>query len=178
MDSVIAYTDRLWRSLERPARPLRRQARAEVVGRLAPWSATLTRAADRRYAIAVAEHSGLSLVFEVSTVAAFKPAMVAALRVVFEDLAIPDTALPGEIADIESAAFVRLRNPVVHDELDFIESICGEDFSSFVGVLRRVQLDLNEFPRQRQTPFEPRLAAPLLFGVIGVAAGDIRARPR
>ena len=165
MESVIAYTDRLWKSLERPPRPQRRQPRAEVVGRLAPWSATLTRAADRRYAIAVAEHSGLSLVFEVSTLAAFKPAMVAALRGAFEDLAIPSTALPEEITDIESAVFVRLRDSVVREELEFIEAVCGEDRHSFVGVERRVQLDLNNFPHQRQTPYEPRLAAPLLFGV-------------
>jgi hypothetical protein len=31
--------------------------------------------------------------------------------------------------------------------------------------LRRVQLNLNEFPRKRQIPSEPSLAAPLLFGM-------------
>jgi hypothetical protein len=165
MESVIAYTDRLWKSLERPPRPQRRPPRADIVGRLAPWSATLTRADSRQYAIAVAEHSGLSLVFEVTSVDAFKPAMVAALRAVFEDLGIPSTALPEEIADVESAAFVRLRDAIVREELEFIEAMCGDDLHSFVGVERRVQLDLNDFPRQRQTPFEPRLAAPLLFGV-------------
>ena len=164
MESVIAYTDRLWRSLERPKPSPRRRVGTDVVGRLAPWVATLTRADGRRYAIAVAEHSGLTLVFEVSSLDRFKPAMIAALQLVFEDLAISEMLLPSEIADIESAAFVRLRNPVVRDELDFIETICGDDCQSFVGIERRVQLRLNDFPRQRQIPCEPSLAAPLLFG--------------
>lgn len=168
MESVIAYTDRLWKSLERPPRA-RRRVRAEICGRLAPWVATLTRFDGRGYAIAVAEHSGLTLVFEVSTVSAFKPAMVAALRAAFEDLDIPSSALPDEIADIECAAFVRLRDAVVRDQLDFIEGLCAVD-TFFPSNLRRVQLNLDEYPRQRQTPFEPRLAAPLLFGVLSGTA--------
>jgi hypothetical protein len=165
VESVIAYTDRLWKSLEdRPPRPRRRVA-VETRGRLAPWVATLTRSDGRRYAITVAEHSGLSLVFEVSSVAAFKPAMIVALRAAFEDFGLPNSALLDEIADLESAAFVRLRDLLVLYELDFIASICGADTPHFAGNERRVQLDLNDYPRQRQTPGEPRFAAPLLFGV-------------
>jgi hypothetical protein len=165
MESVIAYTDRLWKSLEeRPPRS-RRRVVVETRGRLGPWVATLTRSDGLGYAIAVAEHSGLSLVFAISSVDAFKPAMIAALRMAFEDFGLPVTALAEEIDDIQSAAFVRLRDVVTLYELEFLESICGADVPHFTDDLRRVQLDLNDFPRRRQTPCEPRLGAPLLFGV-------------
>ena len=164
MESVIAYTDRLWKSLDRPTQRARRRVSVETRGRLAPWVATLTRSDGRRYAITVAEHSGLSLVFEISSLEAFKPAMIAALRAAIEDLDIPVSVLPAEADDIQSAAFVRLRDGVTVHRLDFLESICGADVPHFRDNERRVQFDLNRFPRQHQMPSEPCLAAPLLFG--------------
>ena len=163
MKSVIAYTDRLWKSLERPPRT-RRQVGTAVGGQLAPWVATLTRYDGRSYVIAVAPGSGLSLVFETLSLERFKPAMIAALTALFEDLRLPTDALPAEAADIDSAAFVRQRDPIVRGELEFIEGICGTEFPYFPDNLRRVQLNLNELPRPRQTPSVPREAAPLLFG--------------
>lgn len=161
MDSVIRYTDRLWKALVRPARRRRSGPIPRVRGRLAPWVATLTRDGQRQYAVAVAEHSGLSLVFEVSSVDRFKPAMLAALCAIFEDMDLPLVHLPVEGRDIESASFVRLRDPDVAHELDRIEAICGTEFPYFPADLRRVQLNLNALPSSRHGV--PREAAPLLF---------------
>lgn len=169
MESVIRYTDRLWKALERPPRPRRSPPLASVRGRLAPWLATLTRDGDHQYAVAVAANSGLSLVFEVSSVERFKPAMLAALCALFDDLDLPLIHLPLEGADIESAAFVRLRDPGASSDLADVRSICELDFSFFPNDPRCVQLKLNDYPRQHQYPFEPCAAAPLLFG-----AGPVR----
>ncbi len=156
MESVIRYTDRLWKALVRPPGLRRSAPLSSVRGRLAPWLATLTRDGDRQYAVAVAANSGLSLVFEVSSVEEFKPAMLAALCAVFDDMDLPLVHLPREGADIESAAFVRLRDPVASSDLADVRSICELDFSFFPNDPRRVQLKLNDYPRQNQYPLEPR----------------------
>ncbi len=169
MESVIRYTDRLWKALVRPPRDRRPAAPPPVRGRLAPWSATLTRDGARQYAVALAANTGLSLVFEVSSVVGFKPAMLAALSAVFDDMDLPLIHLPLEGADIESAAFVRLRDPRASSDLADVQSICDLDFSFFPNDPRRVQLKLNDYPRQHQYPCEPCEAAPLLFG-----AGSVR----
>lgn len=162
MQSVIAYTDRLWKSLNGPPRAPRRTP-GETCGRLAPWIATLTRFDGSSYVIAVAKHSGLSLVFEASTLHLFKPDMVAALRAACEDVDLPAMSLPDETADIESGAFSRLRDPIARSELEFVEAICATECPYFPANLRRVQLNLNDLPRARQTPCVPRHAALLLF---------------
>jgi hypothetical protein len=162
MQSLIAYTDRLWKSLKRPPRALRRTPR-EIRGRLAPWIATLARYQGISYVVAVAKHSSLSLVFEASSLDLFKPAMVAAFGAAFADVGIATQSLSEETADIESAVFTCLRDPVVRSELEFVEAICGTEFSYFPDNLRRVQLNLNNLPRQSQTAGVPRQAAPLLF---------------
>jgi hypothetical protein len=145
MESVIAYTDRLWRSLVRPPRERRRTSKPSA-GRLAPWFATSTKDQDPDHVIAIAAHSGLTLVFEAAAVEEFKPAMVGALRRVFEDLGIDHEALGVETSDIEAASFLRLRDATIRSDLDFVEFIAGTEFLYHDDV-RRVQLNLNELPR-------------------------------
>lgn len=160
MENVIFYTDRLWRSLARPPRARRREAPA-AAGRLAPWSATLTHDEDPNYVVAVAAHSGLTLVFRATSVDDFRPAMADALRRVFADLDLPEDLLAIEIDDVLTASFERLRDSHVREELDYVEGISGTEFPyhSDVG---RVQLNLNELPRSR-TPSLPTEGARVLF---------------
>jgi hypothetical protein len=169
MQSVIALTDRLWKSLVRPPR-VRRSACIPAAGRLAPWSATLTRFDGRSYVIAVAAHSGLTLVVAAATVEVFKSAMSAALRGVFTDLELPQGALRIEASDIASASIVRLRDPGIRHELDYVECISGTEFPYHDDV-RRVQRNLNELPRGNQSPCVPHEAVRLLFES---GSGDVR----
>ena len=168
MESVIRYTDRLWKALARPPRP-RRIAPPPVRGRLAPWAATLTRGGGRQYAVTVAANSGLTLVFEVASVDGFKRSMLAALCAAFDDFNLPLLSLPVEGADIESAAFARLHDPVSASELAEADWTCGTELSCFPDDIRRVQVNLNELPRQNRPPLcVPREAAPRLFAAAAV----------
>jgi hypothetical protein len=162
MQCVIAYTDRLWRSLVRPPR-VRHRISTPTTGRLAPWCATVTRGEDRNYAIAIAAHSGLTLVFEAATVEDFKAAMIAALQGALEDLGIPEHALASETSDIGAACFERLHDPDARSELDYVEFISGTEFP-YHDDARRVQLNLNQLPRGNRSPCVPREAVRLLFG--------------
>lgn len=62
----------------------------------------------------------------------------------------------------DTAAFVRLHDSRASSDLADVRSICDLDFSFFPNDPRRVQLKLNDHPRQNRYPFEPREAAPLL----------------
>lgn len=161
MESVIYYTDRLWRSLKRPPRT-RRRVPVAASGRLAPWCVTLTRDEEPNYAIAVAAHSGLTLVFTATDVAGFRVAMTAALRRVFDDLGLPGEAFAAEASDIASAPFARLRDSEAREELDHVEFISGCEFPYHDDV-GRVQLNLNTLPRGNRVPCVPCEAVLQLF---------------
>lgn len=154
MDSVLFYTDRLWRSLVRPPRSRRPAPRTAAVGRLAPWAATLTHGEDPDCVIAVAAHSGLTLVFRATRVDDFRPAMAEALQRLFEDLHLPEDILAIETRDVLTASFERLRDAQTREELDYVESISGTEFPYHADV-RRVQRNLNELPRGYREPCRP-----------------------
>ena len=160
----IMCTQTLWRRLGRTGRPPRRVTEPVVEGvALGNWAAKVFREDRRSLVIGLNERTYLTVVFPLAPRARFKSAFSTAVAAVLADLQLPDAVVHAESAVLELEPICRLNSQALVDALSNAQFICGIELM-YQTDLRRVQLNLNEFPHPTLEEHVPRLAVRELFG--------------
>jgi hypothetical protein len=166
MMASIMCRQKLWRALSHTGRRAVEVDEPLVAGtRLGNWAATVGRFARRDLVLALNERTYLTLVFPLVPRAAFRSNFATALGQALEDHRVPKDLALRECAEIEVARVGRLGDRTLRAALDTVEFMCHIELS-YHDDLRRVQMNLNEFPHPNRDPCVPTEAVVLLFAPV------------
>ena len=159
----IMCRQKLWRAVSHAGRPAVEVDEPLVAGtRLGSWAATVGRFARRDLVLALNERTYLTLVFPLVPSASFRSNFATALDHALEDHRVPEDLALRECAEVEVARVCRLGDRTLRAALATVEFICHIELS-YHDDLRRVQMNLNEFPHPNRDPSVPTEAVVLLF---------------
>jgi hypothetical protein len=161
--ALIMCTQKLLNALGKHGRPPGKPVEPQLLGvRLGSWAATVHRFDRRDLVIALEQRTYLTLVFPLAPRTEFRTHFADALAALLADLGMPEDVVHAECSAIDFEPLSRLADRKLVGALDDVEFMCGIELS-YHDDLRRVQLNLNEFPHAGLDLYVPLAAIARMF---------------
>lgn len=159
-------SQKLWRALRQPGRPPATVDEPLLHGvSLGSWAAKVFRADRRDLVLALNERTYLTVVFPLAPRRDFRANFSEAVRMVMEDLGIPERSRFLESSAVEVEPLARLTHRSMAGTLNDLQFHCGIELEYHVD-LRTVQLNLNDIPHVNRDPCVPKDAVAHLFAPV------------
>lgn len=159
----IMCTQKLWNALGHPGRPPVDADAPPLIGSvLGGWALTSFHYDRKGFVLALNERTYLTLVFTQAPRDGFRRRFAAALETALIDLGVDKVVAQHEAMILDFLPFASLTKRSLTGSLNDLEFLCRCELDSLTD-LRRVQLNLNDYPHAGRDPFTAREAVPQLF---------------
>jgi len=160
---VIMCSQKLWRIVRSWDPPV--AADVTTGATTGPWAATLCRDGSRQLVIAIDSQTYLPVVFPLGSPTEFHACGADALGGILEDIGVPADRIAVETDALRSAPFVRLKDDSLREPLKAMEFMCDIELN-YHSDLRRIQVNLGEYPHAPPPHYVPVIAARSAFVLV------------